>query len=155
MSSLPFFELPLQSGAPPTGFGWSGSGSDPSSKSMEFEEILDQRDRFFGMPACVICGDDSAVCYCHIIPQDELNTVSPMQVYSLLTELRPYQWKDLKTRGWIPPAAGESPADEPRNGMVMCPNHHANFNAHQFFIRFSPEVRFLLFVLPNCSPQAD
>lgn len=140
-TSLPLFELPLQSGAPPTGFGWE-SHSEPglSPTKRPFEKVLKKRDKFFGLPACVICGNSSAIRYCHIIPQDELVT-----------------WQDLKARGWIPPAATavcpyDEPRNEPRNGLVLCPSHHANFNEHLFFIRFSPETEKFIFINYSNNP---
>jgi hypothetical protein len=55
-------------------------------------------------------------------------------------------------RGWIPQTA-KDPAYEPRNGLLMCPNHDNEFSTHQFFIRFSPEVSFVCFCFANRSQQ--
>jgi hypothetical protein len=87
--SLPLIELPLQSGAPPPpGFGCeSHSESDLSSTTLTFEATLCERDKFFGLPGCVICGEDSAYFICHIIPKNELATVSFTSILPTSTEL--------------------------------------------------------------------
>lgn len=41
--------------------------------------------------------------------------------------------------GWIP-ATARSVIHEPRNGILLCKNHHGAFDHHQFFIRFVREV---------------
>jgi hypothetical protein len=43
-------------------------------------------------------------------------------------------------RGWIPPQAKNDPTHEPRNGLLMCANHHLMFNSYLCFIRFLPDV---------------
>lgn len=36
--------------------------------------------------------------------------------------------------------AKDNPHHEPRNGLMLCKNHHGYFDGYQFFIRFFPEV---------------
>ncbi|KAH9166430.1 hypothetical protein EDB89DRAFT_2101415 [Lactarius sanguifluus] len=133
--TLPLLELPLQSGAPPTGFGWEECSESPSLTTV-FDARLNQRDTFFGRVACVICGEDSIVYHCHIIPE-------------ILT------WMDLKNRGWIPQSAKNNPVHEPRNGLVMCPTHHANFQNYQFYIHFSPETKKFIYINYSNHPSLE
>ena len=49
------------------------------------------------------------------------------------------QWLDLKRRNCIPPQAKDS-QDEPRNAMLMCPNHRISFEKGIFIIRYVPKA---------------
>lgn len=42
--------------------------------------------------------------------------------------------------GWIPKEAKPKGENEPRNGVIMCRNHHRAFDSYNFFIRFFPDV---------------
>lgn len=46
----------------------------------------------------------------------------------------------LNQRRWILQQAKVHPQHEPRDGLFMCGTHHRNFDAYNFFIRFSPNV---------------
>lgn len=48
----------------------------------------------------------------------------------------------LKDYYWIPAQAKDHAQHEPRDGLVMCPNHHRYFDNYQFFIHFFPDVGF-------------
>jgi hypothetical protein len=69
------FNLPLQSGAPPLGFGWDKFSISELSTTTAFDTRIDGRDTFLGQRTCVICGEE-VFDHCHIIPQAEINTVS-------------------------------------------------------------------------------
>ena len=71
LRTLPQFELPLQSEAPPIGFGREERSGSALSSTTTFNRVLDHRDTFLGLPACVICGDPNDVKRCHIILEEE------------------------------------------------------------------------------------
>ena len=41
---------------------------------------------------------------------------------------------------WVPRQAKGNPKHEPRNGLLLCPNHHKAFDNHQCIIRYIPRV---------------
>ncbi|KAF8513092.1 hypothetical protein BU17DRAFT_53478 [Hysterangium stoloniferum] len=104
------------------------------STSTAFKTGIDQRDLWDGQQRCVICGVN-VIKHCHIIPCSESQT-----------------WKDLRRRKYIPSTA-KSVQHEPRNGLLMCPNHCAMFDRYQFFIRFIPQHK--KFVYINYSGQVN
>jgi len=114
-------------GAPPAGYARSERVMSDVSTSTAFETGLDKRDTFLGVHRCVVCGrGPETLEHCHIIPQAE-----------------PLTWTDLQQRGWLP-VPGQTkglPRHEPRNGLVLCRNHHALFDGYHFFIRFFPEIK--------------
>ncbi|KIY45925.1 hypothetical protein FISHEDRAFT_48249 [Fistulina hepatica ATCC 64428] len=125
MAPLTTFPLPLPPNAPPAGYDWEERDVSVSSTTTAFDTGIDQRDRFFGERCCVICGAGG----------------------------RPTQWSDLKNRGWIPSDAKNHPQHEPRNGLLMCANHHVMFDAYKFFIRFFPDTRKFVFVNYSGEPS--
>jgi len=133
MVSLPTFQLPLQPNAPPSGYGWSDRALSELSTTTAFNTRLDNRDVFLGIPRCVVCGAKSPQ-HCHVIMQSQK-----------------FVWTDLKDRGWIPSQAKEVPSHEPRNGLLLCLNHHKYFADYEYFIRFCPDVQ--KFVLINYSDE--
>ena len=54
--------------------------------------------------------------------------------------LRQYGW------GWIPRQAKGSPQHEPRNGLLMCRDHHIAFNSYEFYICLVPRCECLHFL---------
>ncbi|KAF9482684.1 hypothetical protein BDN70DRAFT_929792 [Pholiota conissans] len=68
-------------------------------------------------------------------------------------ESEPYIWSNFKARGWIPSQVKlkANPSHEPRDGLLMCANHHLLFDGYAFFIRFLPDK----FVLVNFSNDPD
>jgi len=42
--------------------------------------------------------------------------------------------------------ARDDPHNEPRNGIIMCPTHHTNFDHHRFYIRFIPDKDVFVFI---------
>ncbi|KAG6820292.1 hypothetical protein H0H93_002730 [Arthromyces matolae] len=128
MPPLPTFPLPLTSGNPPSGYGWSDRDFSALSTTTAFQTGIDRRDVFFGEPRCIVCGYPKTLKYCHIIRQSE----------RLL-------WRELKQRNWIPQKAKEEPKHEPRGGMRLCVRHRDHFDAYDFFIRFDPDLdKFIL-----------
>ncbi|KAE9400688.1 hypothetical protein BT96DRAFT_919341 [Gymnopus androsaceus JB14] len=127
------FNLPLTNGAP-TGYGWANRTESEISSITAFETGIDERDRFHGVKRCVVCGESipETLQHCYSIPRKEERT-----------------WDDLKERDWIPAQAKRHPAHEPRNGLLMCVNHHKSFDAYAFFLRYLPESG--KFVLVNYS----
>jgi len=105
------------------------------STTSAFNTGINQRDTFLGQRRCIICGFRSLQ-HCHIIKDSE-----------------PEVWSNLKARNWIPSRAKASPRHEPRDGLLMCPNHHTLFDDYTFFIRFLPNIR--KFVLVNYSNHPD
>ena len=47
------------------------------------------------------------------------------------------QWDQMKAKGFVPPEA-KSVAHEPRNGILMCPTHHALSDQFYYYIRWVP-----------------
>jgi len=74
-----------------------------------------------------------------------------LQHCHIIRDSEPKVWTDLKDRGWIPPQAKIEPRHEPRDGLLMCNNHHTLFDGYAFFIRFLPDIR--KFVLVNYSNE--
>lgn len=138
MPPLLTFCLPLLSGAPPTGYGWSESEVSALSTTTAFRTGIDRRDQFLGIRRCVVCGASSieGLEHCHIIMVSE-----------------PQTWKDLKARSWIPDQAKDDPGHEPRNGMTMCAWHHRLFVSYVFFIRLLADIRKFVFI--NYSARVD
>ncbi|PPQ67945.1 hypothetical protein CVT26_005825 [Gymnopilus dilepis] len=131
MAPLPLFPLPLSSNGPPIGYGWEGRDMSALSTTTAFNTGIDQRDIFLGERRCIVCGERGNIVlqHCHIIMDSE-----------------PEIWSDLKARGWIPSQAKALPRHEPRDGLLMCRNHHAWFDAYAFFIRFIPDMQKFVFV---------
>lgn len=136
MAPLLTFRLPLPQSAPPTGYDCSDRALSASSTTTAFNTGLDERDQFFGIPRCIVCGISIPVDRCRIILDSERNN-----------------WRNLKERCWIPHQAKGAPHHDPRNGMLMCKNHRGQFNAYRFFIRFFPDIR--KFVLINYSGREE
>ncbi|KAI0030164.1 hypothetical protein K488DRAFT_54795 [Vararia minispora EC-137] len=125
MAPLTAFPLPLPPFGPPEGYAYEEYSASEQSRTTAFNTGIDQRDRFLGQPRCVVCGDQGNVLqHCHIIPAS-----------------RQDKWEDLLERNWLPPKAKHSVQHEPRNGLLMCPNHHAHFDKYNFFLRYLPGVR--------------
>ncbi|KAI0252307.1 hypothetical protein BJV78DRAFT_1124842 [Lactifluus subvellereus] len=128
LSTIP---LPLSPNGPPPGYGWEDRDMSVLSTTTAFIAGIDHRDSFLGWRRCIICGIDNArvLRHCHIIRQSE-----------------PDVWIRLKERNWIPELAKDNPQHEPRDGLLMCNNHHSFFDGHSFFIRYLPEIRRFVFV---------
>ncbi|KIJ50482.1 hypothetical protein M422DRAFT_245768 [Sphaerobolus stellatus SS14] len=118
---LSVFPLPLPPNGPPSGYCWEEHDVSALSTTTAFNSVIDRQDTFLGECRCIVCGMDEIVAlqHCHIIPQAE-----------------PHLWKMLKQRHWIPQEAKDDPRHEPRDGLLMCPNHHHMFNGYGFFIRY-------------------
>ncbi|KAF8559882.1 hypothetical protein OG21DRAFT_1479760 [Imleria badia] len=58
----------------------------------------------------------------------------------------PEVWTALSDRHWIPEQAKTHPEHEPRNGLLMCKNHHHRFDSYSFFIRFLPDLKKFVFI---------
>ncbi|KAL1677558.1 hypothetical protein EV122DRAFT_213897 [Schizophyllum commune] len=119
MYALAAFELPLTT--IPTGFGWEDRTSLETFTEETADACVTARDTFRGNPCCVVCGEPI-----------------PLQ-YSTL-------WDDLKKRGWLPEWANENAEDEPRNAIILCPNHKGIFESYMCFIRYVPSERKFIFV---------
>jgi len=133
------FPLPLPTNGPPEGFGWEGhSNTSGLSTTTAFNTGVDQRDTFLGQPRCIICGhvNRQALQHCHIIMQSE-----------------PDVWATLQKHNWIPRKAKAIPQHEPRDGLLMCSNHHLGFDGYSFFIRFIPNLRKFVFVNHSNDPS--
>ena len=63
-----------------------------------------------------------------------------MSASDLISEQYSTLWDDLKKRGWLPEWANENAEDEPRNAIIMCPNHKGLFESYMCFIRYVPSV---------------
>ncbi|KAL1705604.1 hypothetical protein EV121DRAFT_203180 [Schizophyllum commune] len=119
MYALAAFELPLTK--IPTGLGWEDRASLETFTEETADACVTARDTFRGNPCCVVCGEPI-----------------PLQ-YSTL-------WDDLKKRGWLPEWANENAEDEPRNAIILCPNHKGLFESYMCFIRYVPSERKFIFV---------
>ncbi|KAF8816794.1 hypothetical protein BYT27DRAFT_7076396, partial [Phlegmacium glaucopus] len=62
------------------------------------------------------------------------------------------KWSDCCDRGYIPLSA-KSVEHEPRNGMLLCPNHYIHFNSCACFLRWIPEIHMIVFI--NFSREPD
>ncbi|KIJ40491.1 hypothetical protein M422DRAFT_256754 [Sphaerobolus stellatus SS14] len=102
---LSVFALPLSPNGPPSGYGWEERDASALSTTTAFHSVIDRRDIFLGQRRCIVCGMDQIVGlqHCHIIPQAEL---------------------DLEAK--------DDPRHEPRDGLLMCPNHHTMFDLYRF-----------------------
>lgn len=132
MVPLPTFQLPLQPFGPPSGYGWGNRALSNLSTTTAFNTGINGRDVFLGIPRCVVCGINVGLSHGHIIMRSEQLV-----------------WSDLKNRRWIPSQAKVAPAHEPRDGLLLCPNHHTFFDTYLYFIRYCPDVQ--KFVLINYS----
>ncbi|KAI9568036.1 hypothetical protein HD554DRAFT_811538 [Boletus coccyginus] len=134
MPPLDTLPLPLPPNGPPSGYVAHDCDSSVSSRTTAFNTGINARDTFLGVPRCIICGEStrSLLQHCHISMRAE-----------------PDIWADLKSRNWVPPHAKLSPDHEPRNGLLMCVNHHIQFDHYYFFIRYFPDI--CKFVLVNYS----
>ncbi|KAF8835485.1 hypothetical protein BDN67DRAFT_1015527 [Paxillus ammoniavirescens] len=92
------------------------------------DTTVDKRDRFLGQCRYVIC---------------RYHGRGSLKHGHIIMESHPDTWDNFKRRGWIPGQAKAAPRHEPRDGMLMCKNHHGQFGAYAFFIRFFPEVRLI------------
>ncbi|KAL1669831.1 hypothetical protein GGG16DRAFT_60484 [Schizophyllum commune] len=119
MYALAAFELPWTT--IPTGFGWDDRTSLETFNEETADARVTARDTFRGNPCCVVCGEPI-----------------PLQ-YSTL-------WDDLKKRGWLPDWANENAENEPRNAIILCPNHKGLFESYMCFIRYVPSERKFIFV---------
>ncbi|KAJ7623554.1 hypothetical protein FB45DRAFT_925973 [Roridomyces roridus] len=109
------------SGAPYPYHPWR-SGRGAQSESTAFSTGLDTRDRIPRIgPVCVLCGE-RLTRHTHIIPKSNKRL-----------------WHELCARGYVPPEARPFER-EPRNGLTLCPNHHKQFEAHEAFVRYMPEM---------------
>ncbi|KAG2039680.1 hypothetical protein BDR03DRAFT_950837 [Suillus americanus] len=101
------------------------------STTTAFNTGIGRRDTFLGERRCVVCGhsSDAVLQHCHISRDSE-----------------PQPWSSLKARNWIPSQLKSLPRHEPRNGLLMCANHHLIFDGYDFFIRFFPDIRKFVFV---------
>ncbi|EJF59951.1 hypothetical protein DICSQDRAFT_64233 [Dichomitus squalens LYAD-421 SS1] len=129
MPPLSAFPLPLQPFDAPLGFGWLEREFSTLSTSTAFDTGLNERDIFSGKNRCVVCGYGLYLEHCHIIPQS-----------------KPELWAELKARRWLPEQAKHRVQHEPRNGILMCPNHHKMFDSLDAFIRFDPQTRKFIFI---------
>ncbi|KAJ3507027.1 hypothetical protein NLJ89_g6533 [Agrocybe chaxingu] len=73
--------------------------------------------------------------HCHIIPRADKST-----------------WEFMRDLHYIPSNA-KSVRHEPRNGILMCPTHHAGFDSYQFYIRWTSETN--TFVAVNHSQDPN
>ncbi|KAI0249131.1 hypothetical protein BJV78DRAFT_1378325 [Lactifluus subvellereus] len=133
LSTIP---LPLPPNAPPPGYGLEDRDMSVISTTTAFKTGVDNRDKFLGLRRCVVCGISMVLQHCHIIMDSELEV-----------------WTDLKARNWVPSETKGYPRHEPRDGMLMCSNHHNAFDRYLFFIRYSPETHKFVFV--NYSGHPD
>ncbi|KIM45497.1 hypothetical protein M413DRAFT_442161 [Hebeloma cylindrosporum] len=69
-----------------------------------------------------------------------------LQNCHIVMQSKPRDWYTIKDRGWIPSGAKAEPQHEPRNGLIMCANHHLSFDAYEFFIRYCPDVQKFVFI---------
>jgi hypothetical protein len=53
----------------------------------------------------------------------------------------------MKEEGFVPEQA-KSVAHEARNGVMMCPNHHIQFDQFYFYLRWLPGVGVLSLSVP-------
>jgi len=130
-TTLSTFPLPLPPYRPPTGYGWEECDMSVVSTTTAFKTGINQRDTFIGQPRCIICGlaDPMILQHSHIIRDSE-----------------PEIWSNLKDRSWIPLHAKDAPEHEPRDGLLMCSNHHLLFDGYAFFIRFFPDIQKFVFI---------
>ncbi|EJD54075.1 hypothetical protein AURDEDRAFT_53357 [Auricularia subglabra TFB-10046 SS5] len=115
--------LPLPVQGPPAGFdydrGLPAQSTQPSDTTA-FDTGLNERDSFRGQQRCVVCGSGISLDHCHIIPQ---------------------QWRTLKERAYVPKNSKRKAQHEPRDGAIMCKNHHSQFDEYLYFIRFHKETQ--------------
>src|SRR5271170_7960037 len=127
---LPF---DLRLGVP---FTYSDRAISNISNTDAFNTGIDLRDD----KKCIVCGDsDRTIQHAHIIPKVESDTVGSLtsSVTSILLKFE--QWEVMRQREFIP-APAKSVQHEARNGILLCPSHHAQFDAYYFYIRWVPEV---------------
>ena len=132
------FPLPL--GALPEGFACSSREASETSSTEAFETGIDERDVFLGVPRCIVCGRRRGLERCHIIPATEQETVCVHRPpKAALTS--PRQWKDIRTKhNWVPRHAKQHATHDPRNGILLCSNHHWDFTDLRFYIRYLPSA---------------
>ncbi|KAF9458123.1 hypothetical protein BDZ94DRAFT_1174250 [Collybia nuda] len=137
MPSLPLFSLPLSPAGPPSDYAWRPRACAASKRSTvtTFTTGIDERDVIGGRRRCIICGitTDFLLQHCHIIPRHEEST-----------------WNNLGVKGWGPTRM-KFVALEPRNGILLCANHHLAFDAYCFFIRYIPNIK--KYILINFSGE--
>jgi len=77
MISLGALPLPLSTNGPPADYLWPQC-DNTSIGAIAFKTGIDRRDKFLGIPCCVVCGDDvdDLLQYCHIIPKMKPMVVS-------------------------------------------------------------------------------
>ncbi|KIL67606.1 hypothetical protein M378DRAFT_9375 [Amanita muscaria Koide BX008] len=127
---VPLSQLPVPlPNQPPVGYHLEHGDISVFSTTTACHTAINKRDRFLGETRCVICGDYGLVVQpCHIIKPEEGT------------------WSYLRERGWISSETKVLPQHEPRNGLILCGNHHSYFDGYDFFIRFFPEIQKFVFV---------
>ncbi|KIJ50472.1 hypothetical protein M422DRAFT_245759 [Sphaerobolus stellatus SS14] len=137
---LSVFPLPLPPNGPPSGYGREERDVSALSTTTAFNSVIDRRDIFLGERRCIVCGIDEIVVlqHCHIIPQAESRL-----------------WKMLKQRHWIPQEAKDDPRHEPRDGLLMCPNHHQMFDLYRFFLRYHHDSGKFIFINYSGAPSLE
>ncbi|KAF8122847.1 hypothetical protein EV363DRAFT_1144836, partial [Boletus edulis] len=110
----------------PPGYGWEHRDQAQLVAMDPFISGIDSRDLYRVVPRCLVCGKRERweLQHCHIIPKSA-----------------PCQWMRLKELGWLPPQAKHNGANEARNGILLCKDHHHHFDNHNFFIRFFPDTK--------------
>jgi len=116
---MPFSAIPLPPNRLPEEYEYRETSQSSSSTSAF------QREKFLGVNRCVICGvgGDYLVQSCYLIARGDTQT-----------------WLYLKLCNWLPSQAKDSPEREPRNCVLMCPNHRFCFEGGGFVIRYVHEA---------------
>ncbi|KAM6488833.1 hypothetical protein JOM56_015712 [Amanita muscaria] len=125
---VPLSQLPVPlPNQPPVGYHLEHGDISVFSTTTACHTVINKRDRFLGETRCVICGDHGLVVQpCHIIKPEEGT------------------WSYLQDRGWISSETEVLPQHEPRNGLILCGNHHSYFDGYDFFLSASsPKFRSL------------
>ncbi|KAJ7626283.1 hypothetical protein DFH06DRAFT_1443900 [Mycena polygramma] len=90
----------------------------------DFDDEIRHRDQIYpGVKICVLCGALFCLTPCHIIPKGKES-----------------QWPELRARKYAP-AESENPETEPRNAILLCPNHHVMFSGFKAFVRYSVKTK--------------
>ncbi|KAF8968550.1 hypothetical protein BDZ97DRAFT_1755217 [Flammula alnicola] len=151
MAPLSTFPLPLPTNGPPTGYGWEGSDHSLLSTTTAFNTRIDQRDKFLGLPRCIICGMRRGLQYCHIASNQSRKFIHRKQTrkfvfvnYSGSLDLQLFHGKaialdtsdrhapfpslfiihEMRVRGFHPfkPVAPAIPDDIPWQDWILSPN---------------------------------
>ncbi|KIM39621.1 hypothetical protein M413DRAFT_29320 [Hebeloma cylindrosporum] len=105
-------------------FAYSEHAISVTSATEAFETDIDSRDG----DACVVCRINRCLDHAHIIPTRERET-----------------WALMREKAIIPCQA-KSVAHEPRNGILLCKNHHHAFDHYEFYIRWVPQSKRFVFI---------